>query len=112
MGLADFDFLPSVPQTFWGFPPFLPPPFFLLFGASRYVLPSTRGAPFPHKQIVFYEPTSRHDRGSSAVLLLDRPPIEAEILSVAATIATTQRRQRGQQQHQRRRRGRINRNGR
>ena len=23
MGLADFDFLPSVPQTFWGFPPFL-----------------------------------------------------------------------------------------
>ena len=23
MGLADFDFLPSVPWTFWGFPPFL-----------------------------------------------------------------------------------------
>ena len=21
--MADFDFLPSVPQTFWGFPPFL-----------------------------------------------------------------------------------------
>ena len=23
MGLADFDFLPPVPQTFWGFLPFL-----------------------------------------------------------------------------------------
>ena len=29
MGLADFEFLPSVPQTFWGFPPFLSPPSFL-----------------------------------------------------------------------------------
>ena len=28
-GLADFNFLPSVPQTFWGFPPFLSPPFFV-----------------------------------------------------------------------------------
>ena len=31
MGLADFDFLPSVPQTFWGFPPFLFPPLFAIF---------------------------------------------------------------------------------
>ena len=31
MGLADFDFLPSVPQTFWGFPPFWSPPLFAIF---------------------------------------------------------------------------------
>ena len=31
MGLADFDFLPSVPQTFWGFPPFLSPRIFYWF---------------------------------------------------------------------------------
>ena len=36
-----------------GFPAIFAPPIFLLFGAAKYVLPSTRGAPFPHKQIVF-----------------------------------------------------------
>ena len=56
MGLADFDFLPSVPQTFWGFPPFLPPPFFyFLVQLSTYY--RARGGPlFPTSRSCFYEP--------------------------------------------------------